>query len=150
MKLSEASPPHPWNPELPRFSQAVDHLPAIWVCGINSGPVYPFPFRYLGARVTPSRSLQSSPCYHRQGLVACTCGGGRMSVPRAGATRLDVENKKAVKTNPGGTTPSCEECAPHSGSEFDLTAFMLGVPRLRIWLDCAMKSQQMSTTLMEE
>jgi hypothetical protein len=25
-----------------------------------------------------------------------------MSVPRAGTTRLDVENKKAVKTDPGG------------------------------------------------
>jgi len=69
---------------------------------MNDSLVYPFRLRYLGARVTPSRSLQSSLRFHRQGLVACTCGGGRMSVPHAGTTRLDVENKKAVKTDPGG------------------------------------------------
>ena len=67
-----------------------------------------------------------------------------MSVPRAGTTRLDVKNKKAVKTDPGGTTPSCEGYAPHSGSESDLTAFMLRVPRLCICADYGRKFQRMS------
>jgi len=100
MKLSEASPPHPWNPELPRFSQAVDHLPAIWVCGINSGPVYPFPFRYLGARVTPSRSLQSSPCYHRQGLVALRAAGGGFLSPVLALHGRKWKAKKPLSLTP--------------------------------------------------
>jgi len=35
-----------------------------------------------------------------------------------------VENKKAVKSNPGGTCTSFEDAAPHTGSEFDLTALL--------------------------
>ena len=61
--------------------------------------------------------------------------------------RLGVENKKTVKTNPGGTTPSCEGYAPHSGSEFDLTAFMLRVPRLCICLNSINTFRDVSITL---
>jgi hypothetical protein len=45
--------------------------------------------------------------------------------------RLGVENKKAVKTDPGGKTPQLlADALPQSGSGSDLTAFMLRFPHL--------------------
>ena len=41
-----------------------------------------------------------------------------------------AENKKAVRTDPGGTaSPLWEDTHPSTGSESDLTAILLGVPR---------------------
>jgi hypothetical protein len=44
-----------------------------------------------------------------------------------------VKNKKAVKTNPGGNQSLFTVTAPQSGSEFDLTAFMLGFHALHLF-----------------
>jgi len=89
---------------------------------MNDSLVYPFRLRYLGARVTPSRSLQSSPRFHRQGLVACTCDGGRMSVPRAGTTRQEWKAKKPLSLTPVEEPKSRGLRLPHSGSGSGLTA----------------------------
>ena len=68
-----------------------------------------------------------------------------MSVPRAGTTRLDVENKKAVKTDPGGMTPACGWSNPITGSGSDLTAFNCMAFHCLAGTDYGRKFQRMST-----
>lgn len=47
---------------------------------------------------------------------------------------MGVENKKAVKTDPGGKTPQLlADALPQSGSGSDLTALMLRFPHLTMF-----------------
>lgn len=150
MKLSEASPPHPWNPELPRFSQAVDHLPAILGMWNKFRSCISLSLSVLRGAGHAESVFAVFPLLPPAGSGRFTCGGGRISVPRAGATRKEVESKKAVKTDPGGMTPAFGWSNPISGSGSDLTAFTCMAFHCLAGCDCAMKSQQLSTTLMKE
>ena len=101
MKLSEASPPHPWNPELPRFSQAVDHLPAILGMWNKFRSCISLSLSVLRGAGHAESVFTVFPLLPPAGSGRFTCGGGRISVPRAGATRKNVKSKKAVRTDPG-------------------------------------------------
>lgn len=72
------------------------------------GHLYTVRFRYLVVRVTPDRSLQSSPCYNLRGLVAFR-GQREDGCPLASVLTVGVESKKSRLLLPLVGTPRYAE-----------------------------------------